>query len=98
MYQTIVPYAIKHNLEINTKYDESDINGIANGILKKSGTILLVWEHKKIPAIAKALGVTSKEETWNDNDFDSIWIITYINGKATLSKDKENINPASDCE
>ena len=98
MFETIIPYAVKYNIDINTKYDETDFSGTANGILKKSGNILLVWEHKNIPGIVNALGIKAKDLKWDDNDFDSIWIITYLNGRANLSKDRENINPSANCD
>jgi hypothetical protein len=34
---------------------------------------------------------------WADEDFDSIWMINYQNGKAKLSLAKEGINPAVNC-
>ena len=96
MYQTIVPFAVKYNLDINTKYDVDDSKGLAANILKRDGTVLLVWEHKHIDNILEALGVQDTSK-WPDDDFDSIWIINFQNGKPTLSKDKEGIAPA-DCK
>ena len=97
MYQTIVPFAIKYNLKINTKYGVKDSENLADALKKQDGTVLLVWEHKAIAKIIKALGIAGKED-WDDNDFDSIWIVTLQNGSAKLSKDKEGINPSSDCK
>ena len=96
MYQTIIPFAVKYNLKINTKYEVKDEKGIADAIKKQSGTVLLVWEHKAIPKILKALGVEGKMD-WDDNDFDSIWIVNLQNGSAKLTKDREGINPSSEC-
>ena len=96
MYQTVVPFAVKYNLKIDTKYDADDVKGIADDIQKQTGTVLLVWEHKAISKIAKALGVSNVDK-WDDNDFDSIWIITYKNGSPVLSKDTEGIRPSSTC-
>lgn len=96
MYQTIVPFAVKYNLKIDTKYDADDIKGIADGVQKQSGTVLLVWEHKAISKIVKALGINDAGK-WDDNDFDGIWIITYKNGSPVLSKDAEGIHPSSTC-
>jgi hypothetical protein len=97
MYQTIVPFAVKYNLTVNTKYDVDDTKGLAQDVLKRDGTVLLVWEHKHIDNILKALGVNDSSK-WPDDDFDSIWIINFQNGKAVLTKDKEGINPAADCK
>jgi hypothetical protein len=97
MYQTIVPFAAKYNLAINTKFDESDAKGIAQTVISKSGTVLLVWEHKEILEIVKKLGVNDKNLSWDDNDYDSIWIVTFTNGKPSITRDHENIKPANDC-
>lgn len=95
MYQTIIPFAVKYGVEINTKYDVDDVDGLANDIKKQQGVVLVVWEHKKIDNITKALGLDTGK--WDDNDFDTIWIIDYKNGKPTLHKDKENLTPAAQC-
>lgn len=97
MYQTIIPFAVKYNLNIDTKYGVKDIDKIASHIKQESGTILLVWEHKNILKIAMALGIKEKL-MWDDNDYDTIWIITFSNGVAKLFKDKENIKPLSTCQ
>jgi len=97
MYQTVIPYAVKHDLYINTKYDVDDIDGLAGGIQRQQGTVLVVWEHKHIHKLLKALGMDSPEK-WDDNDYDSIWMITYRNGKPVLTKDHEGISPAPGCQ
>jgi hypothetical protein len=97
MYQTAVPFAVKYNLNINTKYDVNDEDGLVKDVLKRSGTVLLVWEHKRIDNILKAFGVQNASK-WPDEDFDSIWIISFQSGKPVLTKDKEGIHPASDCK
>ena len=97
MYQTIVPFAVKYNLNIDTRFNVKDASSVSNAVLKKKGTVLIIWEHNAIPAIVKGLGI-KEEVKWKGEDFDSIWIITFVNGKATLNKDKENINPATACK
>ena len=97
MYQTIVPFAVKYNLTVNTKYNVDDTKDLAKDVLKRNGTVLLVWEHDRIDNIVKALGVQNVPK-WPGNDFDSIWIIDFENGKATMRKDREGINPAADCK
>ena len=97
MYQTIVPFAVKYNLTIDTKFDTDDPQAIAAAVLKKTGTVLLVWEHKNIPLIAEQLGVKNTNLKWKGEDFDSIWIITFKNGQAVLTVDKENLKPGANC-
>jgi len=101
MFQTITPFAVQNNLAVNSKYGETDHAGVAADVLKKSGVVLLVWEHGNIPAIASALGVKNPP-SWNGSDFDSIWIITYADNKkghlkATLSIDSEGLKPPQSC-
>ncbi|WP_262965777.1 histidine phosphatase family protein [Methylobacter psychrophilus] len=97
MFQTVTPFAIKYNLTINSKYDEKDYSTIAKKILEKTGTVLMVWEHSAIAPLAEKLGVNNPP-TWDGKDFDSIWVITYQNGKALLSTDKEGITTSPDCK
>ena len=97
MFQTVTPFASQYNLTVNSKFAEEDYKGLTAHLLTKSGTILLVWEHNAIKAIAAELGI-KEHLKWPDSDFDSIWIITFPKGTATLTKDKEGLNPSSDCK
>ena len=96
MFQTITPFAVKYNVPINSKYDEKDSEKVAKSVLKKSGTVLMVWEHSAIQDLAKQLGVKHAED-WLDKDFDSIWTISYDTGQAKLSLDNEGLNPSPVC-
>lgn len=96
MFQTITPFAIKYNLTINGKFNADDYSNITENILKKKGVVLMVWEHSVIESLAKKLGVKNPPP-WDDNDYDSIWVITYPNGKAVMTFDKEGIIPSLDC-
>ena len=102
MFQTASPLAVQDNLPINSKYAVADADGLARDLFKRSGVVILVWEHENIPGIAAALGVKDKHLKWEDKDFDSIWVITYANTKkgklkADLRVDKEGLNPADAC-
>jgi hypothetical protein len=97
MFQTISPFAIKYNLAINSKYEEEDTEDMAGELQDKKGTSIIVWEHNEIKSILKALGLNTKKLTWNDNDFDTIWVVTYHNGKPELTVTKEGIIPAAGC-
>jgi hypothetical protein len=97
MFQTVSPFAIKYNLAVNSKFGEKDYGGVAKNVLGKTGTVLLVWEHSAIPGLAQALGVDNPP-SWDGKDFDSIWVITFADGKASLSTTgKEGITPSADC-
>jgi hypothetical protein len=96
MFQTVTPFAVKYDLTINSKYASDDYADIAKSVLKKDGTVLMVWSHSEIVSLAKALGVDDVPE-WDDTDFDSIWVISYRDGKAALTKDQESLNPSQNC-
>ena len=97
MFQTITPLAAKYNLTINSKFNGKDSLGLAGDILKKKGEVLVVWDHKMIVPIVHAFGITDPQLKWNDDDYDSIWIVSFKNGLAVLSKEKENLKPAAYC-
>jgi hypothetical protein len=97
MFQTVTPLAIKYNISINSNYDEKDSAGIANDLKNKNGTVLVVWEHKAIIPIVRSLGITNEQLIWSDDDYNSIWIVTFSKGVAVLTKDSEGIIPSMDC-
>jgi len=96
MLQTISPFIIKYNLNLNSAFEEKDYKDVGKALLKENGTVIIVWEHKNIPAILNYLGVRNNLD-WPGDDFDSIWIVTFANGKALLTRDKERLNPSANC-
>jgi len=70
---------------------------LAQNLEGQSGTIVLVWEHKAMDNILKALGVKTHGTKWSDDDFDSIWVVTFKGRKAELTMDKEGLHPAGGC-
>ena len=99
MMQTVLPYAVQHNLTINSDYAPDEIKGLVKELRHHRGTVLLVWEHHNIVKIAAALGIAEPQE-WPDNDYDSIWTITFKKGRAkgkaklpVLTKDSQDIQP-----
>jgi len=96
MFETVMPLAAKYNLNINSQFDKDDAYNIAADLKNKKGTVLMVWEHHALTDIVRALGVKDKQ-LWNDNDFDSIWIITFKDGVATMTMDTEGLSPSDDC-
>jgi outer membrane lipopolysaccharide assembly protein LptE/RlpB len=96
MFQTVTPFAVKYDLTINSKYAVDDYDDVAKSVLKKQGTVLMVWSHSEIPNLLNALGVDDVPE-WSDADFDTIWTITYDNGKVKLALDQEGLKPSTAC-
>ncbi|MFD1468973.1 histidine phosphatase family protein [Hymenobacter caeli] len=103
MLQTVMPYAVRHNLTINSDYAVDNAKGLAKMLRRQRGTVLLVWEHNNILEIAKKLGINTPL-AWPDADFDSIWTISFHGGGAkgkakrpTLARSKEHIHPSIIC-
>lgn len=96
MFQTVSPMAIKLNLVVNSRFAEADVSGAAADIRKRTGVVLVVWEHSQIPALATALGV-GQSPSWSGDDFDSIWVLTYDAGAPSLSTDSEGLTPPPKC-
>jgi len=96
MLQTAWPLAVKYNLPVNTRYTVEESDKLARALQKRSGIVLVIWEHKELIAIAQALGIDGAL-TWPANDYDTIWLITFKNGKPVLTIDHENIRPGAGC-
>jgi len=97
MFQTITPYAVKYNLNINSSFDEEDYKAIAKEVRKRSGVVIMVWEHNTIPALARAFGVQGGFLDWSDEDYDTMWVITYKKNEPTLTRDREGLQPSANC-
>lgn len=103
MFQTVTPYAVRHNLCVNSDYAVDNAAGLARELRRQRGTALVVWEHHAISEITKSLGLTQELE-WPDEDFDSIWVIEFSGGGAkgkakrpTLTRHRQHIEPAATC-
>jgi hypothetical protein len=96
MLETILPFVSKYNLRMNTQYEEDDYIHVRNALLGETGIVIIVWEHKDIEQIVRALGVSS-DPRWHDDDFDSIWIVNFKKGKPVILLDKEGIKPGDQC-
>jgi hypothetical protein len=84
---TVIPLADALHLEINQDFKDHRYADLAAELLsgKYAGKVVLVsWHHGKIPELAAALGATPPYNTWPEDQFDRIWRIDYVNGKAML--------------
>ncbi|PWT74675.1 MAG: histidine phosphatase family protein [Bacteroidetes bacterium] len=96
MFQTVLPLAIKYNLAINSQFKVDDSMGLAADILKKKGTVLVVWQHTAIPRIVNALGIRGTPK-WPEDDYDSIWTIDFSGSKPKMKIEKENLTASESC-
>jgi hypothetical protein len=86
--ETITPLSAALGLPISHEIDDKDFATLAKELLggKYAGKVVLVcWHHGSLPGFAKALGATPPYDPWPDAQFDRVWRIDYVGGKATLT-------------
>ncbi|HMI61449.1 MAG TPA: hypothetical protein VK518_11080 [Puia sp.] len=95
MFQTATPLAVTDSVAINSQFDETKTQGLAGYLKTQNGLQLVVWEHTNIPKLGHALGLGKDSLSWNGSDFDTIWIVTFPNGRKhapKLVKSTEGLN------
>ena len=70
-------------------HDFADIETASLAKLVMSGnyagrTVLICWHHGEIPHLAAAFGVVGAPKHWDEEVFDKVWQITWVDGVATL--------------
>ncbi|WP_241269967.1 MULTISPECIES: histidine phosphatase family protein [unclassified Caballeronia] len=76
-YETIEPLAqhLDPSISIDDSVGKDDIESLVQKVTATDGPVLIAWEHKRIPSIARSL--LSREEPvpdWPDNRFDMVWV------------------------
>lgn len=95
MFQTATPLAVADSVAINSQFDETDTKDLADYLKTQNGLQLVVWEHSNIPKLGQHLGLGKDSLSWKGADFDSIWIVTFPNGRKhppQLVKSAEGLN------
>ena len=98
MFQTATPLAVTDSVAVNSQFDETDTKGLADYLKTLNGMQLVVWEHTNIPKLGHALGLGKDSLSWKGSDFDTIWIVTFPNGRKhppQLIKSAEGLNGVS---
>ena len=79
-YETILPLSLLFDRKIHCHFTEDEEQGLANAILASdSRTILVCWDHHRIPTIASFLPVSNRDvvpAVWPDDRYDMIWLFT----------------------
>jgi hypothetical protein len=96
-YETITPLSKVLHEEIEAKYKDKEFDQLAHELLtdpKYTGkTVLIAFQHGKIPELAKALGAKDVPDKWADNVFNRVWELTYEKGAVTFKDLPENALP-----
>jgi len=89
--QTVEPLANVLKLTINDSYTRDDFAKMVREIMNNEDyeghTVLICWEHKVIPEIAKAFGVDDAPTKWPGAAFDRTWSIKFRPDKKPKFKD-----------
>ena len=83
---TIEPTAIRLGLPVDTSLAATDVEGLRTALERpalRAARIVVAWEHTEIVAVARALvaahgGDPAKVPAWDENDFDSIYRVTFV--------------------
>lgn len=87
--ETVAPLARALKVPVQTPYVGKDYAALPKEILKNPAyagkTVLICWNHEEITQLAVALGVTPEPPKWKGSVFDRVYIISYHDGKASLT-------------
>jgi hypothetical protein len=79
--QTVAPLAAALHLKLNSTFHKDEIAEMAKEILSSERydgkMVLISWDHKMIPSIAKAFGVDDAPDKWPGESFDRDWVIRF---------------------
>jgi broad specificity phosphatase PhoE len=70
--ETVTPLARRLGCEFHTSIEVGDEPGLIEALRAESGTVLVAWEHNRIPSIAA--GFVDNPPAWGDA-FDAVWVL-----------------------
>lgn len=97
--QTIAPTAAAFGLMIQNKYTKLQYKALAEEILNEPSyagkTVICSWEHKVIPLMAQAFGLSLPKDMkkWPGAVFDQAWVLDFSSKKVTLQIVPEDLLP-----
>ncbi len=107
---TIEPTAIEFAVPVNTDFSYTDVDGLRSELTRQkyqNSLIFVAWEHRELESVVKQLvgqfgGDPKEVPKWEDQDFDSIYIVRVNNGKpaksVSFTRDHEGLdNLSTDC-
>jgi hypothetical protein len=80
-YQTLVPLAVASGRNIELFADAAEQSSLIGQRLRDDprfdgGVLVLAWEHRRLPALARGLGWNTMPMVDDDN-FDGLWLLRY---------------------
>lgn len=82
--QTMTPLASALKLSIHTDYEHEQyaqmVEEVKSNPAYTGKMVLICWEHKDIPEIARAFGAEGALRKWHGDVFDRAWLLTFEPG------------------
>jgi hypothetical protein len=94
--ETITPLSAALGLPISAEVGDKEYAVLAKELLsgRYAGKVVLVaWRHSAMPGFARALGAVPPYDRWPDTQFDRVWRIDFVGGKAVLRDLPQGLMP-----
>lgn len=79
--ETLTPTSQAIKIKIESKFTKLEVSALAKEILQspklQGRTVVVCWEHKRIPEIARALGATDAPSEWGGKVYDKLWYLRF---------------------
>jgi hypothetical protein len=88
-YQTIEPLAAYLQLPggIDNSFRKDELDKLVSAVISCDGTVLIAWEHKNIPPMARILVSPSEQAPdWPEDRFDMIWVFDRVGDAWNLTQ------------
>ena len=86
--ETVAPLSRRLGVPVQAPFRTKDYAALAKLIFNDAAyagkTILICWNHEKIPQLAEALGVRPEPPKWEGKVYDRVYVISYPDGKAVV--------------
>ena len=101
---TIMPTAVRVGLPIGIQFHADDIAGLQQELLSdkyQNSRIFIAWEHKNLDKAVKNIvaargGDANSVLKWPGSDFDSVFVVTLDQGKASFRQESEGLTALAD--
>jgi hypothetical protein len=89
--QTIGATGKALGVTVDSHVKRDEIGELVQAVMNLPGsegkTVIICWEHKKIPEMLKAFGWTTGPGAWDDQVFDRLWVLDFDHGKPVRFRD-----------
>jgi broad specificity phosphatase PhoE len=79
--ETLVPTSLALNLPIRSKFLRDEIEPLVTEVFNEPAydqkTVLICWEHKAIPKIARFMGAVIEPLNWSGEVYDQVWFLDW---------------------